>query len=135
MVVAVDGMTADARNVIGELLELRGQPIVLIPAVGVVTEKPGGGKDYASAAPRDPQVFAMFNTSGADGREQAESDQGLTRQFRCNMIGAYDAVVQVGDAWEDDVASYTVESVDNTTAYQVKAVVAAVLKSTGHGSA
>jgi len=133
MAVPADAMTADARSNVAELLELRGQPIALTPATGTVTEKPGGGKDYASAAPRDPQVFAMFNTGGADAREKAPTDQGTTRQFTCNLIGAWDAVVEVGDTWEDDVAKYVVDSVDNTAAYQVKAVVTAYLKVTGHG--
>lgn len=129
----VDGMTDDARANVGELLSLRGQPIVLIPATGTVTEKPGGGKDYAAGTPRAPQVFAKFNKQVLDGVENAQTDQGTTRKFQFEMIGAYDAVVEVGDSWEDFAAKYIVEMVDNTQPYQIKAVVVAFLKATGHG--
>lgn len=129
----VDGMTDDARANVSELLSLRGQPIALIPATGTVTEKPGGGKDYASGAPRAAQIFAKFNKQALDGVENAQTDRGTTRKFQFEMIGAYDAVVVVGDHWEDYAAKYVVESVDNTQPYQVKAIVNAFLKTTGHG--
>lgn len=130
----VDGMTGDARAAVAELLALRGQPIVLIPAVGTVVEKPGGGKDYTPAAPRDPQIFAKFNKEALDGVDQSATDLGTVRKFREEMVGAYDAVVEVGDTWEDYAATYTVETVDNTRPYQIKAIVISVLKVTGHSS-
>jgi hypothetical protein len=125
----VDGMTDDARANVNELLALRGQPIVLVPETGTVTEKPGGGKDYTAGVPRAPQVFAKFNKHVLDGVENAQSDKGTTRKYQWEMIGAYDAVIAVGDTWEDYAAKYTVESVDNTQPYQVTAF----LKVTGHG--
>lgn len=133
MAVAEDQMTGDARGVVAELLELRGQPIALVPATGTVTEKPGGGKDYGPGAARAVQTFAVFIASGADARQDSSADQGTTRQVSFDMVGAFDAVVEVGDAWEDDAAKYTVGSVDNTKPYQVKAVGTAFLKVTGHG--
>lgn len=141
MTAPVDGMTDDARAAVSELLELRGQPIALIPALGVVTEKPGGGKDYAPSTPRDPQIFALFQVSSAKtgryGRgfdsTEAGSDGGTVRKFAFNMIGGFDAVVQIGDAWEDGRAKYQVESVDYAAPYQVGAVVTAFLKVPGDG--
>lgn len=130
----IDGMTADARAAIAELLELRGQPIVLIPATGTVIDKPGGGKDYAPGVPRPPQVFAKFNKEALDGIDKSATDLGTVRRFREEMVGAYDAVVEVGDTWEDYAATYTVETVDNTRPYQIKAIVISVLKVTGHSS-
>lgn len=126
-------MTADARAAVDELLFLRGQTVVLIPGTGTVVEKPGGGKDYVPGVPRDPQIFAKFNKQALDGVENAQTDRGTTRKFQFEMIGAYDAVVEVGDSWEDFAATYTVESVDITQPYQVKAIVIAFLKVTGHG--
>jgi hypothetical protein len=129
----VDGMTADARAAIGELLDLRGQPIVLTPAAGTVVEKPGGGKDYAPGPPRPPQVFAKFATKALGEAENAQTDQGTTRKFIFDLIGAYDAIMAVGDHWEDHAAKYVVDAVDNTQPYQIKATVTAFLKTTGHG--
>ena len=133
MSVPVDKMTADARDLVTELLDLRGQPIVLTPAAGQATEKPGGGYDYSVTANRPEQVFAKFNTKAFDGSENSQTDQGLTRKFQYDLIGAYDAVVQIGDQWEDDVAKYVIETVDRTNPYQIKATVTAFLKVTGHG--
>lgn len=132
MSIAVDGMTADAREAVAELLYLRGQPIALIPATGTVTAKPGGGNDYAPAAARAPQVFAKFNTKALDGDERAQTDQGTARKFQFRMIGAYDATVHLGDSWEDDGAKYEVDIVDNTQPYQVTAWCTAYLKTAGH---
>jgi hypothetical protein len=129
----VDGMTGDARAAVDKLLFLRGQPIVLIPATGTVIEKPGGGKDYGPGVPRASQMFAKFNKQALDGVENAQTDRGTTRKFQFEMIGAFDAVVEVGDSWEDFAAKYTVESVDITQPYQVKAIVIAFLKLPGHG--
>lgn len=129
----IDGMTADARAAIDELLTLRGQPIALIPGTGTVIEKPGGGRDYGPGTPRAPQVFAKFDKHPLDGVDKAQGDRGTTRKLEFEMIGAHDAVVQVGDHWEDYAASYTVDTVDNTRPYQIKAIVTAFLKTTGHG--
>lgn len=135
MSIAADGMTDRARENVDRLLELRGQPIALIPATGQVTVKPGGYKDYAPAAPRPPQVFAKFNKNALDGQEHGQTDRGSVRQFIFEMIGAYDATVQLGDSWQDDAATYQVEMVDNTQPYQVKATVRATLKVQGHSFA
>lgn len=141
MAAPVDGMTAEARAAVTELLTARGRTITLTPAVGVVTDKPGGGKDYAPAAPRPPQTFALFQVSSAHtGRvgkgfaaESRTAEGGTVRTFGYDMVGAYDAVVGIGDTWEDDVAKYTVESVDHSAAYQTGAYVVGFLKVTGHG--
>lgn len=128
----VDGMTEEARANVSELLSLRGQPIALIPATGTVVEKPGGGKDYGPATPREPQIFAKFNKQALDGVEHSPTDQGIARKFQWEMIGAHDAVIEVGDSWEDFGATYTVQTVDNTQPYQVMAVAIAFLKVAGH---
>lgn len=129
---AVDGMTTRARAAVAELLALRGQPITLTPAVGVATEAPSGGYNYGPAPARDQQVFAKFNTKALDGSEDSQTDRGTNRKFQFRMIGAYDAQIALGDTWEDDQATYTVETIDFTQPYQVTAIVTAFLKVTGH---
>lgn len=125
-------MTADASAAVAELLELRGQPIALIPVAAPV-DKPGGGRDFTddAPAPRDPQIFALFNDGKLDGAELAQTDRGTNRKYGFRLIGAADAVVALGDSWEDDVAKYTVEAVDYR-AYQVTATVVGYLKVQGH---
>lgn len=132
MPAATDALTPDGRANIAELLRLRGQPITLTP-VGVAVDKPGGGKDYPPATPRIPQTFALFNTKGFDGRENSQTDQGVSRKFAYTLVGAHDAQIAIGDSWDDDVAAYTVESIDRGKPYMVQAVITAYVKGAGHG--
>lgn len=132
----------DPAQLVADLLALRGQVITLIPAVGVVIDKPGGGKDYAPAAPRDPQTFVLFQVSSAHtgrlgkGFDAAHTaDGGAVRTFQYNMIAAAGTEILIGDTWEDDIATYTVDSVDRTVPYAVGAVAIAFLKVQGHAFA
>lgn len=131
----------DPAQLIADLLALRGKPITLVPASGVATEAAGGGFDYAPAAPRASQIFVLFQVSspetgrlgkGFDSTSTSSTDKGTVRRFAYNMIGAAGSVVELGDSWEDDVATYTVDSVDYTVPYVVGATVTAFLKVTGH---
>ncbi|KLO25899.1 hypothetical protein ABW16_21550 [Mycolicibacter heraklionensis] len=125
MTSVTDRWTAPARAAVAELLRLRGRSIILTPATGVAIDKPGGGKDYAAATSRDAQTFALFKLD-------AEPEQGEARSFRYRLVGWFDAAIALGDAWEDDVAKYTVESIDRTKPYQLSAEVAGYLKVEGH---
>jgi len=120
-----DRWTSPARAAVDELLRLRGQSITLIPSTGVATEKPGGGKDYSAATVRDPQTFALF-------REDEQPPQGQARVFHYRLVGHFDAQITLGDTWEDDVATYTVQSIDRSKPYQISAMVDGYLKVTGH---
>lgn len=133
MTFSVDEMTEDAQALVAEVLELRGQQIVLVP--NTTSGVAGRGKDYDDAPPRPAQTFALFNKGQLDGREHSQTDRSTVRKFQFEMIGAADAVVQLGDSWEDTTATYEVESVDTTQPYQVRAIVIAFLKPQGHSFA
>lgn len=127
------GIQVDPAQLIADVLAIRGQQITLIPATAVATPKPGGGFDYSGASPRAPQMFALYNTKDFDGREDSQTDRGLARKFKFQMVGAADAVIGLGDKWEDDVAAYEVQSIDRTKPYNVEALAVGFLKTTGHG--
>lgn len=124
-------LQVDPRELIGDLLMLRGQQIALRPLVP--TEKPSGGKDYGPGPARPTQTFVLFNTKGFDGRENSQTDRGMSRKFQFQLVGAADAQIAIGDSWEDAVAKYTVEEVDRTRPYNVVALVTGFLKVEGHG--
>lgn|GEM_PF-5601821 len=132
MTSVTDLWTRPARNAVAELLRLRGRKIVLTPLSAGV-EKPGGGRDYTPAPPRAAQIFALFKTSDLDGREESQTDEGLSRKSDYKLIGWFDAAIAVGDTWSDDTADYTVESVDRSKSYQTTALVTGYLKEPGHG--
>jgi hypothetical protein len=123
----------DPVQLAADLLALRGQLITLIPAAGVAVEKPSGGKDYSAAEPREPQYFVLYNTKGFDGREDSQTDRGLSRKFQYQLVGAADAEIAIGDKWSDAVADYVVQSVDRTKPYITMALVTGFLKVEGHG--
>lgn len=125
------GIQVDPFQLIADLLALRGQQITLTPIVGAAG--PGGGSDYGPGSARAPQLFVLFNTKGFDGREDSSTDRGLSRKFQFQLLGASTAAVAIGDHWEDDVAKYTVQSVDRTKPYNVEALVVGFLKVVGHG--
>lgn len=120
----------DPVTLIADLLALRGQQITLTPIIAI--EKPSGGKDYGDGTPRPAQTFVLFNTKGFDGRENSQTDRGVSRKFQFRLVGAADAAIAVGDHWEDAAAKYTVEEVDRTNTYSVEALVTAFLKVQGH---
>lgn len=124
------GLQVDPAQLIADLLALRGQEITLVPIVP--TAKPGGGNDYGDGTPRSAQTFVLFNTKGLDGREDSQTDRGVSRKFQFQLVGAATATIALGDHWEDSVAKYTVESVDRTKPYNVEALVTGFLKVTGH---
>lgn len=123
-------LQSDPRQLISDLLALRGQQITLVPIVA--TPVAGGGNKYTDGTPRDPQLFVLTNTKGLDGREDSQTDRGMSRKFQFELVGASSSVIALGDKWEDDVAKYTVESVDRTKFYNVEALVTGFLKVTGH---
>lgn len=123
-------LQADPRQLIADVLALRGQQITLIPIVA--TAKPSGGNDYSDGTPRAPQMFVLFNTMRFDGSDDSQTDRGLARKFQYQLVGAVDAQIALGDHWEDDKAAYTVESIDRTKPYNVEALVTGFLKVEGH---
>lgn len=120
----------DGRQLIADMLALRGQQIVLTPIVA--TGMPGGGKDYGPGTARAAQTFVVTNLGDADAREGAQADRGLVRKLRFQLVGVYNSAIEIGDTWDDDAASYTVESIDRTNPFNVVALVVGFLKETGH---
>jgi hypothetical protein len=131
-VFVVAGAKAGAES-IDALLAAWGVAVTLTPATGVVTDKPGGGKDYAPAAPRATQLFATFNTGSFDGREHSPADQGMARKLAIRLVGRADAQIEIGDTFSDDIAAYKVASVDRATPYKVDALAVAFLDVGAHG--
>jgi hypothetical protein len=123
----------DPVQIVADLLALRGQQITLTPATGVPTETASGGFNYAAASDRDPQLFVLFVTKGLDGREDSQTDRGLSRKFEYQLVGSAGVQIAIGDAWEDDVANYEVAEVDRSKPWVVEALVVGYLKIQGHG--
>lgn len=120
----------DAKQLIADLLALRGQVITLVPTVS--TSKPGGGNAYGPGAPRSPQTFVLTSTKAFDGAEDSQTDRGLARKLQFRLVGAADAEIALGDTWEDAAAKYTVETIDRTNQWDVEAIVVGFLKVSGH---
>lgn len=94
--------------------------ISLIPVVETTT--PGGHKSYVDGTPRAAQTFKLSLLS-ADQRPVV-TVSGIERRADYHLIGAHDAVVEVGDHWTDDRGTkYEVIAFTDGHDYEMKALV------------
>lgn len=122
------GILAAARDAIDILLQFKGTTITLIPSEGTKIPKPGGGHDFADPVPREPQLFALSQTGVFDGIEFSPNDDGKNQKRAYVLTGRYDADIQRGDTWEDDEATYEVDTLNNTNGFKSQATVTGWLK-------
>lgn len=107
--------------------------ITLLPSRGTATKTASGAHTYSNATPRAPQTFRLAARgidSARAGIEQSSTDRGKTVQFTYDLIGLYDAVVEIGDTWEGTALDgtplhYHVDSVAPYNGYEVISVVTA----------
>lgn len=94
--------------------------ISLIPTVETTT--PGGHKSYVDGTPRAAQAFKLSLLS-ADQRPLV-TVSGVERRIDYHLIGAHDAVVEVGDHWTDERGTkYEVMAFTDGHDYETKALV------------
>lgn len=89
-------------------------------------KKPGGGYDYNGSLPtkRQNQLFKLIPQGDNDGFVATED--GGTRTLNFVLVALPDAVIEVGDYWEDVNGSrYTVTGFHQHTDYELKASVVA----------
>jgi hypothetical protein len=131
---ASDALVQAGKVAIGVLLDLSPDvaEIALIPAKQAAAEGAGGGHRYSDATPRAPQLLKVSKVTGLDGREESQRDEGTNRKFNFEVVGPADAEIEIGDHWEDEIASYTIETVDRTTPYKISALAVGYLKTSGH---
>lgn len=72
-------------------------PVVLTPRTRV---KANGAWKTVDGIPRVPQTFKMIE-QGANFSGITESGDGIERVYEFIMLGAYDAIVEIGDYWTD----------------------------------
>lgn len=112
--------------------------IILIPRVETVGV--GGGVQTADGTPRDPQTFKVIPmnhterpvASGFGGGEA--NSGGVQRKFDYTIVGKYDAIVGIGDYWEDPSGQkYIVDAINPYNNYEVKAMVTTYGRKPDHG--
>lgn len=99
--------------------------IVLIPSVSV---EEFGTKTISEGTPRASQSFKFIYPAGDSGGI-VSTGQGITHKFDFIIVGLYDAIVSIGDHWEEGSQFYQIEWVQPFNGYEVKA------GGTSHGSA
>lgn len=106
--------------------------IALIPAKGTSTLKPGGGYDFTPASPRNAQNFRLIPQADTEGIQEVE-DSGVVRTFDYVLVGSHDAVVAIGDEWNDGSSRYRVTGIRPSNGYEVKATVVGMGKDPSYG--
>ena len=109
------------RKVTAKLISIDPRTISLIPHVK--TRQPSGGyKWVASGTPRAPQDFTLELIPGSlTGAGQSEGANPKTWTYY--LIGKYDAIVEIGDTWEDGDSSYRVIAIMPKNDYEKRCVV------------
>lgn len=120
---------ASARYNVSAYINAKPTQIELIPQKASQIAKPSGGHDYnwsENATPRPPQTFRLVRQSASSDPQSSSNDDGQFRKSTYTLVGAFDAVVDVGDYWDENGVHYTVDSLFPATGYEVRATVTAI---------
>ena len=79
----------------------------------------GGTKTFSDDVNRTPQYFKVIWSGSQDGI--AITSEGKTRRFDFILVGAYDALVAIGDHWRVGSQHFQIEWVAPYNGYEVKA--------------
>ena len=98
--------------------------VTLVPRTAA--RAPTGGVIQTDGAPRAPQIFKLIMQSPAGGSIEQRTDDGTERQVDFVLLGEWDAVIAVGDWWEDVRGNrWEVRALIPTNNYETRAVVEA----------
>lgn len=120
------------------LIGIDSHPIVLIPHERV--KKPGGVYDWEEQNPRDPQNL-ILEPVGATLAGIAGTSGGVTNtegasvhQWDYELVGPWDAKIEIGDTWVEGETSYRVTSIRPYNGYEKRATVSAIGKDPSYGN-
>ena len=106
--------------------------IALKTGKGVATEKPSGGMSYGDAATRTVQLFKLINTGG-DFDGIVATDDAEIKRYNYIILGQHDALVAIGDYWDDGNTRYQVVSALVKNDYETKHAVVAYGRDPNYG--
>jgi hypothetical protein len=107
-------------------------PTSIILGRNVTVAMPGGGHDYPKVD-LPAQNFRLINLSADDGISNSPNDDGEVRKFFYNMVGEWDADIQINDVWEVGDTQYSVDGLMPNNEYETRATVTAFAKDPRHG--
>lgn len=94
--------------------------------------KPGGGHDKAPIT-LDPQIFRIINQTSSDGLSYSGNDGGEAHSFTYEMVGAWDADIEVDDTWTEANSQYRVDGIVPNNGYETRVYVTSFSKEPIHG--
>ena len=120
------------RRAIVRLLEIDSRTISLIPQ-GKTEIANGGIYDTVAQTSRAPQKFLLeaYNIYGYNTIADIGADGDFKRYYQ--MTGAWDAVVAIGDHWEDGDTKYRVISILPKNDYETRCLVIGFGKDPNYG--
>ncbi len=101
---------------------INSKPTVIALKYSTSTAKPGGGHDFVKAS-RLPQKFRIVKQNTFDGIEYSPNDEGMSRKFAYLIIGSHDAILAVGDSWDDGPNHFHVDTIEPYNGYEVRGLV------------
>lgn len=120
-------------------IKIDSHPIVLTPHQR--TRKQGGAYDWEPQPPRPVQQLAvepvgatLSGITGTGGGVQA-TDGATMHKWDYELVGPYDAQMEIGDTWTDDTGTiYRIVAIKPTNSYERRGVVSAIGKAPSYGS-
>jgi hypothetical protein len=101
-------------------------PVTVTLTPRIASRAPTGGVTQTDGAPRAPQVFKLIMQSPAGSSIEQRTEDGTERQVDFVLLGEWNAVIAVGDWWEDGLGNrWEVRALIPTNNYESRAVVEA----------
>lgn len=119
------------RKAIDTLIKADPRTVVLTPHEKV--DKGGGAFDYEDGRPRAAQTFSITPENVTADTTNTSLGGAEAPRWTYSLIGRHDAVVEVGDTWQDGNTLYRVVSLSPKSDYQVQATVVAFGKDPNYG--
>lgn len=118
------------RKAVDTLIKVDPRTVVLTPHEKV--DKGGGAFDYEEGRPRAAQTFSITPEGTTDTPNTALGGAEAPR-WTYTLVGRHDAVVELGDTWQDGDTLYRVVALAPKSDYQVSATVVAFGKDPNYG--
>ena len=108
------------RKATDRIIKLDYRTIVLVPHAD--TKTPSGAVKKTAGIPRDAQTFSI---TPMDDQIVSTESGAKAQQWKYILVGRYNAIIEIGDSWEDGNMTYEVVSIFPSNDYEKRCVVRA----------
>lgn len=97
---------------------------VTLTPIDTKERTPAGGWKEVPGEPRQPQTMRIIEVSARSEPATVKLQDGTERVVSFWLLGAHDAVVEVGDSWTEGTREWEVGDIIRSNHYETRALVA-----------